>query len=217
MSADKCNGKAIMVNQKNITAAKSNLCLSIGAIAINFISFFPAFPQTPPNCNPVNIFVDMSRLREGEEKAFTRIVNCRGVSVPILISSMENNDINIRIGAIAALGKIGEEARTAMPALYNLLRDRDQDVQFAASHAIGEIYQQLRQPTLEEEYYYKSRNYESSNHEITQTSIGGTNNTQTYTIRRASIERKRNPPLICQIPMVSSIFQWKCPQRQRGA
>jgi HEAT repeat protein len=48
------------------------------------------------------------------------------VLVPILIKSLDDSDIYIRANAAFVLGIYGEEAKTAVPAISQLLRDSDE-------------------------------------------------------------------------------------------
>ena len=59
--------------------------------------------------------------------------------VPALIAALADADRDVRLGAAAALGKIGPAAAEAVPALITALADADGDVRRAAADALGKI------------------------------------------------------------------------------
>jgi HEAT repeat protein len=51
-------------------------------------------------------------------------------------------DENFRCAAARALGKLGPDAKSAIPALSELLNDKDEDIRKAASHALKKIQEE---------------------------------------------------------------------------
>jgi HEAT repeat protein len=60
------------------------------------------------------------------------------VVVPVLTESLKDSDGFVRRDAAAALGNFGEDARSAIPALLAMNRDKEQ-VRRAAGEALGKI------------------------------------------------------------------------------
>jgi HEAT repeat protein len=56
--------------------------------------------------------------------------------VPALVSNLMDSDVSARMRKAEALGKFGEEARLALPALTRLLEDEDPDVRASATNAL---------------------------------------------------------------------------------
>lgn len=61
------------------------------------------------------------------------------LAVPALTEALNSKDKEIRRGACIALGKIGPQASSAIPALKKLLDEPDYDVSLAAERAIKRI------------------------------------------------------------------------------
>jgi HEAT repeats/HEAT repeat len=80
------------------------------------------------------------KSREDEmEAVFYELVKCNSKAVPELIKAIANQDKDVRIIAIAALGSIGSDASPAIPALIKAFQDSDVDVRIAAADALGDI------------------------------------------------------------------------------
>ena len=62
-------------------------------------------------------------------------------AVPILIETLNEEDLSARIGVIDVLGKIGDER--AVPALSETLKDHDEKIKFAAAYALVKIAKKL--------------------------------------------------------------------------
>ncbi len=60
--------------------------------------------------------------------------------VIVLIGMLK--DENFRCAAARALGKLGPDAKSAIPALSELLNDKDEDIRKAASHALKKIQEE---------------------------------------------------------------------------
>ena len=73
-----------------------------------------------------------------------------GMTIEDLIENLGHEDFNVRQAAAEALGKIGPDARPAIPALVMALADKDYHVRKAAAEALGKIGPDARQaiPTL---------------------------------------------------------------------
>jgi HEAT repeat protein len=61
---------------------------------------------------------------------------------------LKNSDANVRSNAAFALGRIGAEAKTALPQLVPLLKDSDADVRSNAAEALGRIGAEAMPPRL---------------------------------------------------------------------
>jgi len=62
-------------------------------------------------------------------------------TVPVLIETLNEEDLGARIGVIDVLGKIGDER--AVPALSETLKDHDEKIKFAAAYALVKIAKKL--------------------------------------------------------------------------
>nr|MBC8357152.1 DUF1583 domain-containing protein [Planctomycetota bacterium] len=69
-------------------------------------------------------------------RAAQGLVEYRRLGVPVLTNTLNNKDSSVRLHAIAALGRIGQDAATALPALRQLAGDDDKRVRDAASQAV---------------------------------------------------------------------------------
>ncbi|MGH7998806.1 MAG: HEAT repeat domain-containing protein [Brasilonema sp.] len=107
--------------------------------------FLPAFAQNPSilataQCTNMEIQKYIQQLNKAETSDFDALVACQSKAVPALIKALKNEDENIRIMIIAALGEIGSQASPAVPFLNELLvRDRSSDVQSITVHALRKI------------------------------------------------------------------------------
>ena len=61
------------------------------------------------------------------------------VAVPVLIQSLQSNDIYVRRNSAAALARFGGQAKSAVPALTNALKDPDRNVRSWARTALARI------------------------------------------------------------------------------
>ncbi len=69
----------------------------------------------------------------------TLVANLHNTAIPALVDALKAEDPDIRLGACQALGKIGKEARAAVPALIALLSEVGQAVPDCASVTLGKI------------------------------------------------------------------------------
>ena len=63
------------------------------------------------------------------------------------VAETQDKDAVVRLSAALALGEIGPEAKTAVPALTELLKDKDSNVQWAAARALGKIGPEAKMAT----------------------------------------------------------------------
>ena len=68
-----------------------------------------------------------------------RIASYEGKSLNEWIQTLSHRDADVRDSACHALGALGPDAKTAVPALIATLRDQDRYVRRSAAHAIGQI------------------------------------------------------------------------------
>ncbi|MBW4512453.1 MAG: HEAT repeat domain-containing protein [Scytonematopsis contorta HA4267-MV1] len=95
-------------------------------------------------CIGAKIQKDIQQLsKKGREEelqaAFYELVRCNSSSVPDLIKAIGNQDKQVRMIAITALGSIGSNASSAVSALIKAFQDDDVDVRIAAADALGDI------------------------------------------------------------------------------
>jgi HEAT repeats len=119
-------------------------------------------------------------------------------SVPTLITALKDKDWYIRYQAANALAEIGFDAKDAIPALNNAVKDENINVRSAAKTALESIKKQ--------EYYNSVFSHEQN--AISTTQIDNIIYSQ---------KNQSKSPLICRYPALHKIFQWKCPQNQRGS
>jgi len=61
-------------------------------------------------------------------------------SVPGLVTTLkESKDPNLRYWAAESLGRLGHQARPAVPALAEALKDEDKNVRMGAAYALAEL------------------------------------------------------------------------------
>lgn len=61
------------------------------------------------------------------------------LAVPALREALKSSDRNVQCSTMYALGRIGPEAKPAVPALLEMLQDKDEYYRFAAGHALKKI------------------------------------------------------------------------------
>ncbi len=102
-----------------------------------------AFAQTPSSlsaCDAVNIQSQIKRFSYGDSKAFDAVVNCGEKAIPRLIRVIKySKNEQIRVIAIASLGKIGVKAVPATPVLSKSLTDESEDVRIIAVDSLEKI------------------------------------------------------------------------------
>ncbi|MBW4455547.1 MAG: HEAT repeat domain-containing protein [Nostoc indistinguendum CM1-VF10] len=91
-------------------------------------------------CTDVEINQHIQQLNKGESTNLEELlVACKSKAVPALIKTLENQDENPRIIAIAALGTIGAEAALAVPVLNGLIKDKRENIRIVVVSALGQI------------------------------------------------------------------------------
>ena len=70
------------------------------------------------------------------ERAAEGLVGFGRFGVPVLTKALENKDVRVKLHAIVALGRIGQDASDSLPALKSLRTNSDQRVRNAASKAV---------------------------------------------------------------------------------
>ena len=110
--------------------------------AIPTVANIPTFAESPSiqsQCTEVEIKKHIQQLDKAEISDFNALVACQSKSVPALINTLNHPDESIRIIAIAALGEIGINAKTAVPALITAYKDKSIEVRVVSVDAIGKI------------------------------------------------------------------------------
>ncbi len=87
----------------------------------------------------VPALLDLLADEEISEDAARALAAIGSEAVELLISALTNRNQKIRLGAIAALGGVGSNARQAVPALSGCLRDEQSTVRLAAVEALKKI------------------------------------------------------------------------------
>ncbi len=64
---------------------------------------------------------------------------CFGQDISKLVKDLRDQRINVRAAAARALGRIGPEAKAAVPALSKALKDNNADVRRAAARALKQM------------------------------------------------------------------------------
>jgi HEAT repeats len=95
-------------------------------------------------CIPGKVQRDIQKLskkgKEDEvEAVFYELVKCNSKAVPELIKAIGNQNKDVRIIAIAALGSIGSDASSAIPALIKAFQDSDIDTRIVSADALADI------------------------------------------------------------------------------
>ena len=100
--------------------------------------------KTAPRQRPENVKQQVVEEREYED--IQALGNFRAMGVPPLMALLQNSDSEVRMAAAQALGKIGPEAKAAIPILATLLSSNSHvpiaatdPVQKAAATALGDI------------------------------------------------------------------------------
>jgi hypothetical protein len=180
----------------------------LGGFTLATFSTVEVFAQTPPEksaisqCLSVKIELYIWQLNQGSPSAFNALVACNSKAVPALTRALDSEDDNLRIIAIAALGKIGTNAAPAVPKLTALLNDNSEDICLVAVNALGKI-----DPTGDRRTRscLRSRQRQSNDQFTEQNGDSIRENIDTY------IETK--PPVMCRIPAISNLLTWKCPKK----
>jgi hypothetical protein len=98
-------------------------------------------PSTQMQCSEVEIKNYIQQLSNGEQPIYDAIVACKDKATPELIKALKNQNKQVRIMAITALGEIG--SHDAVSPLSNLLsNEKDQDVRIATVFALSKFGKQ---------------------------------------------------------------------------
>jgi hypothetical protein len=104
------------------------------------ISAFLGFSELGPLAKPaVPALIDLLADEEISEDAARALAAIGCEAVEPLISALTNRNQKIRLGAIAALGGVGSNARQAVPALTRCLGDEQSTIRLAAAEALKKI------------------------------------------------------------------------------
>jgi len=87
----------------------------------------------------VPALIDLLADEEISEDAARALAAIGSEAVEPLVSALMNRNQKIRLGAIAALGGVGSNARQAVPALFRCLGDEQSTIRLAAAEALKKI------------------------------------------------------------------------------
>jgi HEAT repeat protein len=137
------------------------LLVCILSSAIASLSLFPLFSKTAAvqvstkaegladgvikDCSDQQIELVSPELTNEELKKLTE---CSSDTVPQLRKELDTPDWRVKVIAAYALGLLGTEAQSTIPALSGLIEDNNPDVRFAAAQALGKIGSEAVVPTL---------------------------------------------------------------------
>ncbi|MFB2768186.1 HEAT repeat domain-containing protein [Pelatocladus sp. BLCC-F211] len=143
-----------------------------------------------------------------------------------LINSLKHQDSNVRVNAAVTLGLFGTEAKAAIPALTNALKDPDSKVRSAATSALREINKDKLSTQSSNGCVATDVGVQvgiDTNHRV---SSNPTNISKNCTVTKVtdninvSVQVsttevgnyiKTNPPIMCKIPAIRAVLRWKCP------
>jgi HEAT repeat protein len=108
----------------------------LGFVSLPIFTNIKTLAQTSVSsqCTDAKIKKHIQQLNQAETANFNALVKCNSKAVPALITALQNQDENLRIIAIAALGEIGVKAIAAQPFLNDLLKDKSQDIRAITVH-----------------------------------------------------------------------------------
>jgi HEAT repeats len=127
---------------------RANLGISIilailGLANISLLTDIKVSAQTPSRlftCDAVNIQSQIKQFNDGDSKAFDAVISCGEKAIPKLIRVIKySKNEQIRVIAIASLGKIGVKAASAIPMLTKSLTDESEDVRIIAVDSLQKI------------------------------------------------------------------------------
>jgi HEAT repeat protein len=157
-------------------------------------------------------------------------------AVPYLIDGLQHKNAYVREKSADALRMIGADAKAAIPALKNLLQDENKEVRSVAGYAIDAItkssnnsinstqnpqnianentlirYEAIRDRVeCRESIVMNAGCIVINQSQIFSTHGSGSQNQSTIAVGGAASTHFRNPPTMCRIPVLKSIFRWKC-------
>jgi HEAT repeat protein len=143
-------------------------------------------------------------------------------AVPALITALQDKNWFVRYSAADILRQIGGDAKDALPALSIALKDENDRVSTEANNALVKIRSEPKNQVLSriktlanqsqnESVYEAIRERTECNFQGISVQSCDTGQTSTATVRMATSEVIKNPPLICRVPALRAIFRWKCP------
>jgi HEAT repeat protein len=127
---------------------RANLGISIilailGLANISLLTDIKVSAQTPSRlftCDAANIQNQIKRFNDGDSTAFDAVVSCGEKAVPKLIRVIKySKNEQIKVIAIASLGKIGVKAVPAIPVLSKSLTDESEDVRIITVDSLEKI------------------------------------------------------------------------------
>lgn len=158
-------------------------------------------------------------------------------AVPCLINGLQHKNAYVREKSADALRIIGADAKAAIPALKNLLRDENKEVRLVAGYAIDAIdknsnssinstenpqnianentsirYEAIRDRVECRESIVMNAGCIVLNQSQIFSTHGSGSQNSTIAVGGATSRYVRNPPTMCRIPVLKSIFSWKCPK-----
>jgi hypothetical protein len=158
-------------------------------------------------------------------------------AVPYLINALQHKNAYVREKAADALRIIGIDAKAAIPALNNLLQDENKKVSVVAGYAINAINKSSNKSISSTQNLQNHSNnnrltrYAAISDRIecrelivinpacmildqgqTLTNQGSVSQSTSTTVARIASDHFRDSPKICGIPVLKSIFRWKCPK-----
>lgn len=117
----------------------SILCLPL------FISAAPFFPVLADDGKDNEQHIkqlsgeDSQKRLEAIDALGGRGINATGKGAAAIVPLLSDGNKSVRLRAIAALGKIGQEAKSAVPGLIELLKDQDPEIRDASAEALDAI------------------------------------------------------------------------------
>ena len=101
--------------------------------AVSLASFEqPLAAPRPPSLKPIGQWTE-------EETAADALSRIGAPAVPLLIQTLQRPDAEVRLKAIAILGRMGSGAKEAVPELVRLLNDPNEQIRKAAALTLGRI------------------------------------------------------------------------------
>lgn len=139
--------------------------------------------------------------------------------VPALIQALQYNDNwMVRYSAADALGRIGASDEEVVPILINALRDEDKYVSSKAADALRMIRKEtpteenpfVRYEGIRERIECKDVAVMESFNNLAFCVLGSGSQNSTSAVRQVTSNYIKKPPVMCRIPVLRSVFPWKC-------
>ncbi|MEH2087773.1 HEAT repeat domain-containing protein [Nostoc sp.] len=127
--------------------------------------------------------------------------------IPTLIQALKSKNLTVRYKAAQTLGKFGIAAKDSVPDLETALKDTSPIVSYAASNALRKINTAIREINI------AIKNYEQDPYRYNGSCHNCDNpNDISQTLKR---HNRTNSLVMCRIPVIQTVFKWKCPRVQR--